>query len=77
VGVISLPLVIDGTIYYVDELGTVFARDAKTGMITDPQKHWTTSLVDPDYNGYARTRVPRLYYTAPAATQTHIWIRSR
>jgi hypothetical protein len=35
VGVVSLPLVIDGTIYYVDELGTMFARDAKIGTITD------------------------------------------
>jgi outer membrane protein assembly factor BamB len=76
VGVVSLPLVIDGTIYYVDQLGTMFARDVKTGAITDPQKHWTTTLVDPDYMATAQPVTPDLYYTAPAATQTHIWIRS-
>ena len=76
VGVVSLPLVIDGTIYYVDQLGTMFARDAKTGAITDPQKHWTTTLVDPDYMATAQPVTPDLYYTAPAATQTHVWIRS-
>ena len=76
VGVVSLPLIIDGTIYYVDELGTMFARDAKTGMITDPARHWTTTLVDPDYAATATPIAPDLYYTAPVATRTHIWIRS-
>ena len=76
VGVVSPPLVIDGTIYYVDELGTMFARDAKTGTITDGARHWTTTLVDPDYAATPNPIVPDLYYTAPVATPTHIWIRS-
>jgi outer membrane protein assembly factor BamB len=76
VGVVSPPLIIDGTIYYIDELGTIFARDSKTGTLTDPQKHWTTTLVDPDYAATAKPVSPELYYTAPAATQSHLWIRS-
>jgi outer membrane protein assembly factor BamB len=76
VGVVSLPLVIDGTIYYIDELGTMFARDARNGRITDPERHWTTTLVDPDYAATSTPVAPELYYTAPVATKTHIWIRS-
>ena len=49
VGVVSPPLVVDNTLYYVDALGTLFARDARTGAITDSNAHWTTTLVDPDY----------------------------
>ena len=75
-GVSLFPLVIDGTIYYVDQLGTMFARDAKTGRITDPQKHWTATLVIPIIWRPRNRSLPDLYYTAPAATQTHIWIRS-
>jgi hypothetical protein len=50
VGVIASPIIRDGTIYYVDALGTVFARDAATGDVTDPSRHWTTTLVDPDFD---------------------------
>lgn len=41
VGVVAPPIIRDGTIYYIDTLGTLFARDAKTGKITDSQRHWT------------------------------------
>ena len=76
VGVVSPPLVVEGTIYYIDELGTMFARDAMTGTITDPAKHWTTTLVDPDYAANPSPYTPELYYTAPVATADMIWIRS-
>lgn len=75
VGVVSPPIIVRGTIYYIDELGTVFARDARTGTITDPQKHWTTTLVDNDYVGNPPI-APELYYTAPAITDTHLWFHS-
>jgi outer membrane protein assembly factor BamB len=76
VGVVSPPLIVDGTIYYVDQLGNMFARDAKTGTITDLARHWTTTLVDPDYTANTHPYSPELYYTAPVATADMIWIRS-
>ena len=76
VGVISPPLVIDDTIYYVDAIGTVFARDAKTGGITDPARHWSTTLVDNDFDATPTPLTPDLYYSAPAATDTHLWFHS-
>ncbi|MES2295557.1 MAG: PQQ-binding-like beta-propeller repeat protein [Pseudomonadota bacterium] len=76
VGVVSPPVIQNGTIYYIDELGTVFARDAKTGTITDPRKHWTTTLVDPEYATSAKPIAPELYYTAPVVTDTHVLIHS-
>ncbi|MGI9289305.1 MAG: PQQ-binding-like beta-propeller repeat protein, partial [Pseudomonadales bacterium] len=74
VGVIASPLIADGTIYYVDALGTVFARNAATGTITDPDKHWTTTLVDPDFAAGNPAVLPELIYTAPALTDQHIWL---
>jgi hypothetical protein len=50
VGVIAPPIIRDDTIYYVDELGTVFARDASSGLATDPTLNWATTLVDPDFD---------------------------
>jgi len=76
VGVVSPPLIVDGTIYYIDALGTLFARDAATGAITNPQKHWTTTLADPDYAASPNPYTPELYYSAPVATADLIWIRS-
>lgn len=73
-GVIASPIVRDGTIYYVDALGTMFARDASTGMITDADMHWTTTLVDPDYAGGNPPVAPELYYTSPIVTDTHVWV---
>jgi outer membrane protein assembly factor BamB len=76
VGVTSPPVIRDGVIYYIDQLGTMFARDAKTGQILDPAKHWTTTLVDPDYD-QAQTKIsPDLYYTAVSVTATHVWVQS-
>jgi outer membrane protein assembly factor BamB len=76
VGVISPPLVIGDTIYYVDAIGTVFSRDAKTGGITDPARHWSTTLVDNDFDATPNPFAPELYYSAPTATATHIWFHS-
>lgn len=78
VGVVSPPIIRDGTIYYVDALGTFFARDARTGKITDPLRHWTTTLVDPDYSAQppAQTIAPDLYYSAPVISGGLIWIHS-
>jgi len=76
VGVISPPIVRDSTIYYIDELGTLFARDAKTGQITDPLHHWTTTLVDPDFTVSNPPTSPDLYYSAPVVDGSLIWIRS-
>ncbi|HHH43307.1 MAG TPA: hypothetical protein ENK49_04145, partial [Gammaproteobacteria bacterium] len=76
VGVISPPLVIDDTIYYVDAIGTVFARDARTGKITDTSRHWTTTLVDNDFDATPNPFSPDLYYSAPTATDTHLWFHS-
>lgn len=74
VGVVAPPIVIDGTIYYVDELGTVFSRDAKTGKRRYRRKHWTTTLADPDYAAGNPPVLPELFYTAPTVTDTHIWL---
>jgi len=74
VGVTASPLISDGIIYYVDQLGTVFARDAKTGEISDVNRHWTTTLVDPDFDSGAPAVLPELIYTSPVLTDTHVWI---
>jgi polyvinyl alcohol dehydrogenase (cytochrome) len=76
VGVVSPPIIRDGTIYYIDALGTMFARDAKTGRITDPRRHWTTTLVDPDYVVQTPAISPELYYSAPAISGDFLWIHS-
>ncbi|PRC93420.1 PQQ-binding-like beta-propeller repeat protein [Solimicrobium silvestre] len=76
VGVIAPPLIRNGTIYYIDVLGTMFARDAKTGTITDPARHWTTTLVDPDYLLQAQPIGPEMYYAAPVISDGIIWIHS-
>jgi outer membrane protein assembly factor BamB len=78
VGVVSPPLIQDGTLYYIDSLGTVFARDAKTGKITNPERHWTVHLVDPDFesNEPVPKLVPDLYYTAPMLTDEYLWVVS-
>ncbi|HAT31298.1 MAG TPA: hypothetical protein DCW29_10740 [Janthinobacterium sp.] len=76
VGVIAPPVIRDGTIYYIDALGTMFARDAKTGTITDPVRHWTTTLVDPDYALQTPAIAPDLYYAAPVVSDGLIWIHS-
>lgn len=76
VGVIAPPLIRDGTIYYIDALGTLFARDAKTGTITDASRHWTTTLVDPDYTANTPPISPDLYYSAPVVSGGLIWIHS-
>ena len=76
VGVVSPPIIRDGTIYYIDELGTLFARDAKTGAITDPRRHWTTTLVDPDFDSANPKIIPDLYYTALAVTRKNVWVVS-
>ena len=73
-GVVGSPIVQDGTIYYVDALGTVFARDAATGMILDPDRHWTTTLVDPDFAAGNPPAAPELFYTAPVVTEDAIWL---
>jgi len=58
----------------------MFARDAKTGNITDTARHWTTTLVDPDYVAPNPPddvpRSPDLYYSAPVVEDTVIWIHS-
>lgn len=74
VGVVSGPLIDKGTLYYVDELGTVFARDSKTGGISDHVRHWTTTLVDPDFDNNPMAPMPELTYTAPTLTKRHIWV---
>jgi outer membrane protein assembly factor BamB len=74
VGVTGSPIVRDGTIYYVDQLGTVFARDAATGMALDPAVHWTTTLVDPDFAAGDPPAAPELFYTAPIVTDDYIWL---
>ena len=76
VGVVAPPIVVDGTIYYIDELGTMFARDAKTGTITNPALHWTRTLVDPDYTATATPYSPELYYAAPVVVGDTLWIHS-
>jgi outer membrane protein assembly factor BamB len=74
VGVIASPIIRDGTIYYVDALGTVFARDARSGLATDPARHWTTTLVDPDFDNGDPPILPELIYTAPVVTDAHVWL---
>ena len=74
VGVVASPLVKDGVLYYVDALGTVFARDPITGGITDPDRHWTTTLVDPDFDNDPEPALPELIFTAPVLTNTHVWV---
>jgi len=74
VGVVSSPIIKDGIIYYVDSLGTVFAREAKSGKITDTTKHWTTTLVDLDFDNNPEPLLPSLTFTAPIVTDTHIWL---
>ena len=74
VGVVASPILRDGTLYYVDALGTVFARDARTGKIIDANKHWTRSLVDPDYQNTATPVLPELVYTAPIVTDSYVWV---
>jgi outer membrane protein assembly factor BamB len=74
VGVIGSPIVRDGIIYYVDSLGTLFARDAASGMILDPEAHWTTTLVDPDFAAGDPPPSPELFYTAPIVTDDYVWL---
>ncbi|MET3133467.1 outer membrane protein assembly factor BamB [Oxalobacteraceae bacterium GrIS 1.11] len=76
VGVIAPPVIRDGTIYYIDALGTMFARDAKTGTITDRNRHWTTTLVDPDFAAPGQPLAPELYYSAPVVSDGLIWVHS-
>lgn len=73
-GVIASPIVRDGTIYYVDALGTVFARDARKGWIADTNRHWTTTLVDPDFANGNPPLAPELFYTSPIVTDDYVWI---
>ena len=74
VGVVAAPIIRDDTIYYIDALGTMFARDARTGKITEPKTHWTTSLVDPDYTNASAPILPELIYTAPIVTDKYVWV---
>jgi outer membrane protein assembly factor BamB len=74
VGVIASPIVRDGTLYYTDALGTLFARDAATGHVIDPADHWTTTLSDPDFAGGDPPIAPELFYTAPIVTDEHVWL---
>jgi outer membrane protein assembly factor BamB len=74
VGVVASPIVRDGTLYYVDALGTVFARDPASGSTLDPAAHWTTTLVDPDFANGDPPAAPELFYTAPIVTDDHVWL---
>ncbi len=74
VGVVASPIVRDGTIYYVDELGTVFARDAQSGQILNGEDHWTTTLLDPDYDNGEPPLAPELCYVAPIVTDDSVWV---
>ena len=74
VGVVASPIIQDRTIYYIDQLGTVFARDAKTGQILNPNRHWTTTLVDPDFDAGTPAVLPELIFTAPVVTDSYVWI---
>ena len=74
VGVISPPIIRDDTIYYVDDLGTVFARDARSGLATDPTRHWTTTLVDPDFDNSDPPVLPELVYTSPVVSEKYVWV---
>lgn len=73
-GVVASPIIRDGVLYCVDALGTVFARDPKTGLRTDPQRHWTTPMVDPDFASGQPPVLPELVYTAPIVTDTHVFV---
>jgi outer membrane protein assembly factor BamB len=73
-GVVASPIIRDGTIYYVDVLGTVFARDARSGESSVAGRHWTTTLVDPDYDNAAVPVLPELIYTAPIVTADHVFV---
>lgn len=74
VGITASPLVADNTLYYIDQLGTVFARNARNGKITNSHRHWTTTLVDPDFDEAETPILPELFYTAPVLTRDHIWL---
>lgn len=74
VGVIAPPVVRDGIIYYVDQLGTAFARDMRTGTVIDDGDHWTTTLQDPDFANGDPPLAPELFYTVPIVTDTHVWL---
>ncbi len=74
VGVIAPPIIRGDTIYYVDALGTVFARAARSGLVTDPSRHWTTTLVDPDFDNDDTPVLPELIYTSPVVSKTHVWV---
>ena len=74
VGVVGSPIVRDGTIYYVDELGTIFARDAQTGQVLNGVDHWTTTLADPDFDNGDPPLAPELCYTAPIVTDDSVWV---
>ncbi len=73
-GIVASPIIRDDTLYYVDALGTLFARDPKTGLINNAQTHWTTSLVDPDFANGAPPVLPELIYTSPIVTDTHVFV---
>jgi len=74
VGVVASPIIKDSTIYYVDALGTVFARNVRSGDITNTSKHWTTTLVDPDFDNAVVPILPELIYTAPIVTEKYVWV---
>lgn len=79
VGITASPLIDGKTLYYVDQLGTVFARDSRTGRARHPRRHWTTTLVDPDFDQpggdpTATPILPELYYTTPVLTDRHVWL---
>jgi len=74
VGVVASPIVRDGTIYHVDALGTLFARDADSGAILDTDLHWTTTLVDPDFAAGSPPVSPELFYTSPVVTDDYVWL---
>jgi outer membrane protein assembly factor BamB len=74
VGVIAAPIIREDTIYYVDTLGTVFARDARSGLASDPARHWTTTLVDPDFDNNDPPVLPELIYTSPVVSKNHVWV---
>jgi outer membrane protein assembly factor BamB len=76
VGVISPPIIRSGTIYYIDELGTMFARNARTGGVTDSSRHWTRTLVDPDFDAGNPAIAPDLYYSGLADDGSLLWIQS-
>jgi outer membrane protein assembly factor BamB len=74
VGIVASPIIQDDTIYYIDQLGTVFARDAESGQIVDSDQHWTTTLVDPDFDAGDPAVLPELIFTAPVVTEDFVWI---